>query len=135
MCITRREILELNDVVQKINSFDNEAERNKYLQSAVEDVDMFISTLKAINKNKLIKSNKNKNCIIKHSDYTNEEIIKIFKENSLDDIVNRYTKRDLTDMYLTFYSSKPLTSCDKTKIAQNIYHYIYTMNRTKALLG
>lgn len=135
MCITKKEILELNVIIQRINSFSNEAERDMYLQSAVEDVDMFISTLKAINKNKLIKSNKKKTCIKKYRNYTDEEIIKIFKENDLDDIVNRYTKRELTDMYLTFYSSKPLTSCDKTKIAQNIYHYIYTMNRTKALLG
>lgn len=135
MCITKKEILELNSIIQKINSYSNETERDTYLQSAVEDVDMFISTLKTINKNKLVKSNKKKECVKKCNNYTDEKIIKIFKENDLDNIVSRYSKQELTDMYLTFYSSKPLTSCNKTRIAQSIYHYIYTMNRTKALLG
>ncbi len=135
MRVTKKEILELNDVIQKINSFNDETERDKYLQSAVEDVDMFITTLKAVNKNKLIKSGKKKTHANIYSHYTNKEIVKIFEENDLDTIVSKYSKQELTDMYLTFYSSKPLTSCDKMRIAQNIYRYIYTMNRAKALLG
>ena len=135
MCITRKEILELNDVIQKINSFNDETERDMYLQSAVEDVDMFISALRALNKNKLIKTGKKKTQINMCNHYTKKEVIKIFEENDLDAIVGKYSKQELTDMHLTFYSSKPLTSHDKMKIAQNIYHYIYTVNRAKALLG
>lgn len=33
------------------------------------------------------------------------------------EIVKDYTKQQLTDMYITFYSEKPLTSFDKRKIA------------------
>ncbi len=135
MRITKKEILELNDVIQKINSFSDEAERDKYLQSVVEDADMLLSTLKMLNKNKLLRSGKKKTYSSRHNHYTNKEIIKIFEDNDLDVIVKKYSKQELTDMYLTFYSSKPLTSCDKMRIAQNIYHYIYTMNRAKALLG
>lgn len=51
------------------------------------------------------------------------------------EIVKDYTKQQLTDMYITFYSEKPLTSFDKRKIALTIYHSIYSMGRTKTLLG
>lgn len=135
MCITKKEILELNDVIRNINSFNDEAERDIYLQNAVEDVDLFLTTLKGINKSKLIKTKKGKKTDKKYNHYTVENVIKIFEENSLDDIVIKYTKQELTDMYSVFFTSKPLTSCDKKRIAQNISHYIYTMNRTKALLG
>lgn len=135
MCITKKEILELNNIIQKINSFSNDKELNRYLQNTVEDVDMFISTLKAINKKKLVKSNNKKKSVEIYSNYTSERIVSIFNENDLDTIVNRYSKQELIDMYLTFYSSKPLASYNKIRIAQNIYHYIYTMDRTKALLG
>lgn len=133
--ISRKEISQLNEVIQRINSFTNETERDEYLQNAVEDVDLFLNVLKTVNKNKLKTVKTNKNHIAKHNDYTKEEVMKIFEENSLDDIVEKYTKQDLTDMYLTFYSSKPLSSYDKMRIAQNLYHYIYKLNRTNSLLG
>lgn len=132
--ITKEEILKLNEVIQKINSFTSETERNEYLQNIVEDVDLFLNTLKTINKNKLKTIKTNKNHIIKNTNYTQEEVMKIFEENNLDIIVEKYTKQDLTDMYLTFYSSKPLSSYDKMRIAQTIYHYIYKLNRTNSLL-
>ena len=56
-------------------------------------------------------------------------------DDKLDEIVKDYTKQQLTDMYITFYSEKPLTSFDKRKIALTIYHSIYSMGRTKTLLG
>lgn len=133
MCITREEILELNCVIQKINSFSSGEERDKYLLDSVEDVELFISTLRAVNKNKLVSSQKRKEHISKHNAYTCEAVMEIFEKNDLEVIVSRYSKQELTDMYLTFYSTKPVSSYDKTRIAQNIYHYIYKMNRTKAL--
>lgn len=135
MYITKREILNLNTVIQHINSFTDEAERDQYLQDTVEDVDMFLSTLKALKKNKLINSGKEKICVRIDKHYTEKEIIEIFEENDLDAIVNQYSKQELTDMYLTFYSSRPLSSMKKRRIAQSIYHFIYTQNRAKALLG
>lgn len=135
MCIKRNEILELNDIIQHLNSIKNESERETYLQEAVEDVDLFITTLKEINKSKLVISKKKKVIYKKSQEYTPEVVIKIFEENNLDDIVAKYTKQELTDMYITIYSSKPLSSYDKMRIAQNIYHYFNTINRTKALLG
>lgn len=134
MCITKNEILELNDIIQHLNAFNDENEREKYLKCAVEDVDLFLSTLKKINKSKLATSKKKKTVYKKRHNYTTEAVMKIFEENDLDDIVAEYSKQELTDMYLTFYTSKPLSSYDKKRIAQNVYHYIHTMERTKALL-
>ena len=45
MCITKKEILELNDVIENINDFSNIQERDLYLKDIVEDVDLFINTL------------------------------------------------------------------------------------------
>lgn len=135
MCITKNEILEWNKIIQSINSFNNENDLELYLENQVEDVELFITTLKTINKSKLVKSKKKmQNCSLVHQ-YTEEMIISIFKENKLEDIVEEYSKQELAEMYFTFYASKPLSSYDKTRIAQNIYQYIYTINRTKALLS
>lgn len=135
MCITKKEILEWNKIIQQINSFNNESEVELYLEDQVEDVELFITTLKGINKNKLKKEKKKKKIFKEEYNYTEQVIIQIFEENNLEDIVSEYTKKELIDMYLTLYTSKPLSSDDKTRIAQNIYQYIHTMNRTKALLG
>lgn len=135
MCITKNEILELNDIIQHLNSCSSETERDLYLADAVEDVNLFIETLKRVNKSKLTKTRKKKEDCKKTEKYTEDMIIKLFEENNTENIVSQYTKQELTEMYLQFFSSKPLSSYDKNKIAQSIYHYIYTMNRTKALLG
>lgn len=135
MCIKKSELLELNDIILHLNSISDDNEREVYLQEAVEDVELFISTLRSINKNKLVKAKKKKVICVKSKNYTSDNVLKIFEENTLDDIVAKYTKQELTDMYITIYSSKPLSSYDKMRIAQNIYHHFNTINRTKALLG
>lgn len=135
MCIKKSELLELNDVIQHLNAISDAYEREVYLQEAVEDVELFISTLRSINKSKLVATRKKKVTAIKSKEYTSDIVFKIFKENSLDEIVAKYTKQELTDMYAAIFLAKPLSSYDKIRIAQNIYHYINTLNRTKALLG
>lgn len=135
MCIKKSQILELNDIILHLNSMNDDHEREIYLQEAVEDVELFISTLRSINKSKLITVKKKKVICVKSKKYTSDVVTKIFKENNIDEIVAKYTKQELTDMYVTLYSSKPLSSYDKTRIAQSIYHHINTINRTKALLG
>lgn len=135
MCITKKEILELNDVIENINDFSNIQERDLYLKDIVEDVDLFINTLKKIKKNKLSKNRKSDEKTDKTEEFSEKMIIDLFKSKKVDEIVKDYTKQQLTDMYITFYSEKPLTSFDKRKIALTIYHSIYSMGRTKTLLG
>lgn len=135
MCITKKEILELRDVIENINNFSNIQERDLYLKDAVEDVDLFINTLKEIKKNKLSRNRKSDEKTEKIEDFSEKMIINLFKSKKVDEIIKDYTKQQLTNMYITFYSEKPLTSFDKRKIALTIYHSIYTMGRTKTLLG
>lgn len=97
--------------------------------------DLFISTLMGINKSKLTRRKKKKEIQEKQHKYSEEMVIQLFNEKTVDDIVLEYTKQELTEMYLTFYSSKPLTSFDKKRIALSIYQHIYTADRAKALLG
>lgn len=134
MYFTRSQILELDDIIKHINSINSEEEREMYLRNEVEDIELFLSALKRFKKNNLTKCKKEKHSQKNSNIYTKETIMKIFEEKELSDIVAEYSKRELTDMYLTFYSSSPITSCDKTRIAQYIYQYIYAANRTKALL-
>ena len=135
MCITKNEILELHQIIQTMNSISDEKERKSYLNNTVEDVDLFISTLKGINKNQLKISEKPTTSYSKTHQYSRDMIIELFENNNLDDIVKKYSKQELTDMYLTFFTSKPLASYNKNRIAQCIHNYILAMNRTKALLG
>ncbi len=135
MYITKKDILELKDVIENINNFNDIQERDLYLKDAVEDVDLFISTLKEIKKNKLSKNKKCNEKTEKIEEFSEKMIINLFKSKKVDEIIKEYTKQQLTDMYITFYSEKPLTSFDKRKIALTIYHSIYTIGRTKALLG
>uniref|UniRef100_UPI000ADC1943 hypothetical protein n=1 Tax=Clostridium sp. NkU-1 TaxID=1095009 RepID=UPI000ADC1943 len=53
MCITRNQIKELKEVIDGINSFEDEKERTDFLNNHVEDVDLFMSALRSINKKKL----------------------------------------------------------------------------------
>ena len=136
MQLTKNELLKLNDIICHFNSFTDDVERQVYLKETVEDADLFISILRSVNKNKLIttKKKQEKSNIVSNK-FTLDDIHNIFEENTLDHIIATYTKQELTEMYITIYSSKPLSSSNKTRIAQNIYHYFNTINRTKVLLG
>lgn len=135
MCIKKSEILELNNIIQHLNAIEDDKEIEIYLQDAVEDVELFISTLRSVNKRKLVKSKKKKVICVKMGKYTSDAVAKIFETNDLDEIIGKYTKQKLVGMYMAIYSSKPLSSYDKNRIAQSIYHHFHTIKRAKDLLG
>lgn len=64
--------------------------------------------------------------------YTEESIIEIFSKHSLDDIVNTYSKNQLTQMYMTIYSSKPLSTYNKKQIVQRINNHFHYLRRAAA---
>ena len=133
---TKEEIVRLNDIIQNLNLIDDKEKIKVYLEENVEDIDLFLSTLKNINKNKLIiNKTKKEEKPLEYKKYTSSEVEKIFKENPLNEIINKYKKKDLVDMYISLYNGKPLSSYDKERIANSIYHHFYTINRTKVLLG
>ncbi|MCI8409675.1 MAG: hypothetical protein HFJ09_10480 [Lachnospiraceae bacterium] len=135
MYITNNQVSEWKEVIDKLNALDDEKEKMDYLNDNIEDVDFFLKTLKSINKTKLVYKKKKKEIPQTEKKYTEDEVILIFENNKLEDIIKQYSKKELISMYLTFYSSRPVTSFDKKRIAQTIYNYIYSMKRTKTLLG
>lgn len=141
MGITKQEIIKWNAIIKNFNACNSEAEKEDYLQTEVEDVNLFKETLQEAKNYKPVKTKEKTRaktaCTERHNIYTQEEVMDIFRKNknNIDVIVNEYSKRELTDMYLAIYSSRPLTASGKKRIAQNIHQYIYTLHRTEALLG
>ena len=135
MCITKAQIYELNDVINKLNSMQTEEEKDKYLERSVEDVDFFLETLRKVNKSKLgTRKKKSPASILNGSSYEKSEVISLFRENSLNDIVAENSKAELAAMYYAVYCAKPLSADNKEKIAQAIKGYIYDMGRADVLL-
>lgn len=136
MCITKSQLMELNEIITTINSLDDEDKAREYLIGVVEDVDMFFTTLKMVNKNKLYKKKKAEKSV-KNSipDFTEEFVFEVFANNSLEEIVKKYTKVELSKMYLAIYDTKPLSAERKEDIVQAIKQYMNNVARTKALLG
>lgn len=64
-------------------------------------------------------------------EFTKNFVIQLFHENDLNEILKRYTKKDLIEMYVLLYDS----SLNKERIAQEIWQYIVISNRAKKLLG
>lgn len=138
MCITKAQILELNEVITNLNSCEDEDERRKYLDTAVEDTDLFLQALRNVNKKKIEgkgrkKSGLQSNTMISH--YQEEEVERIFEDGRVEEIAQQYTKAQLTEMYYTVYRSKPLSAANKERIAHSIRQHFYNIDRTKALLG
>lgn len=138
MCITRTQILELNSVITALNSYEDEEERRAYLDTAVEDTDLFLQTLRSVNKKKVAGQSRKKagvqNNIIA-SRYREEEVERIFEEGRLEEIVQQYTKAQLTEMYYAVYKAKPLSAAGKERIAHSIRQHFHNIDRTRALLG
>ena len=148
MCITKAQIKEFEKVVDKMNSFDSDTDKMNYLSKSVEDVDLFLSVLKNINyrnsslsskkklRNNSVSSNKKREArtIKVKSNYKQEEVIELLKNNKLEDVIKKYSHSDLTNMYISIYGTKPISSYNKTRIAQTMSNYVYTMKRANALL-
>ena len=138
MCITRTQILELNEVITTLNSYEDEEERRAYLNTAVEDTDLFLRALRNVNKKKVAGQSRKKTVAQSkriNSQYREEEVERIFENSRLEEIVQQYTKVQLTEMYYTIYETKPLSAAGKERIAHSIRQHFYNIDRTRALLG
>lgn len=129
-------LCELNEIVKKINngsiSFDE-------LNEVVEDADFFLEILKSINKTNLKKifSTKNfQNKTSKREDsisYTSDEVHKIISSFTLDEMQDKYTIKQLREMFIAVYGIKPRSAQKKQEIIQDIISWFSTAERTKAL--
>lgn len=65
--------------------------------------------------------------------YTEEEIQKWFREEAKEETLNKYTKKELTDMYISLKRSKPLSRSDKSEIYDGIQSYLDAGKRGEAM--
>lgn len=134
MLITREQINELKTVIDHMNAFDDENKRTEYLKDHVEDVNLFLSALKNVTKKNLKCEKKERKTEQQKNVYEDQEVISIFEAAELEDIIKQYSLRELICMYDAVFHSKPLSSYNKTKIAQTIKNYVYAMDRAETLL-
>lgn len=136
MCITKTQIHELDSIISRLNSIDTDEEKDQFLKCNVEDADLFLETLKKVNKSKL-KNGKKRSAAKKEtgSSYERSTVFEIFQNTSLNEIVANYSKAELVAMYCSVYSSRPLSADNKERIAQAIKGYIHDMSRAETLLG
>lgn len=57
---------------------------------------------------------------VSEKQYSEEEVRKIFKTETKEETIRNYTKRELTDMYISLTGSKLLTSSNKSNIYNSI---------------
>ncbi|MBD5094030.1 MAG: hypothetical protein HDT26_07060 [Subdoligranulum sp.] len=137
MCITKAQIVELSTILDRLNAIDSSDGRMQYLESQVEDADLFLEVLKKVNKNNLrIKKGRSVPDVQK-TKYVFEtaDVLARFQSNSVESISANSSKEELVAMYHTIFHTKPLSSFSKTRIVQTINGYIHDMNRFDALLG
>lgn len=138
MYLTKENICDLNEIILALNTIQNEKDKEEFLSKNVEDVNLFLTTLRKINKNKLPKNHK-KN-IKNDIDFTNNnfcdenEIIKIFKEKNDKTIMQEYSLKELRQMYSFVYKRKCSSNYTKERIISIFRDRIHTMNRVEAFI-
>ncbi|MGG5317071.1 hypothetical protein [Enterococcus sp. AZ072] len=65
--------------------------------------------------------------------YSEEEVKKIFKTETKEETIQNYTKRELTDMYISLTGSKLLTRSNKSDVYNSIQSYFDAGKRGEAM--
>ncbi len=136
MVFKTKQILELKNIIDNINNAKNDKDRNKFVNEHIDDVELFLNVLKEIDGTKLnLIKIETRTRAGKTYNYKRDEVLDIFSENSIEDIVRKYTSKELIGMYFVIFDSNPISSFNKTRIAQTIYNYVYAMDRASTLLS
>lgn len=92
MYLTLETIQDLNNIISEFNVIEDEKKRKQFLSEHIEDTDLFLDTIKKINKRKFLteygKIQKQRRDEVKTDKYEADEIHAIFCEKSNDDIMN-----------------------------------------------
>ncbi|MDE6708317.1 MAG: hypothetical protein K2K06_09825, partial [Oscillospiraceae bacterium] len=65
--------------------------------------------------------------------YTSDEVHKIISSFTLDEMQDKYTIKQLREMFIAVYGIKPRSAQKKQEIIQDIISWFSTAERTKAL--
>lgn len=64
--------------------------------------------------------------------YTKDFIVSMFAKNHINDIVKRYTKKQIITMYKIIYNQNPMASANKSQLVGEINAHIRTKQRAEA---
>lgn len=135
--ISSQLLCELNGIIEKINNGSMSFEE---LNQVVEDTDFFVKVLKSVNKNSLkniVTVKKSHSKTPQKSDdgisYTSDEVHKIISSFTSEEIQDKFTTKQLKEMFIAVYGIKPRSAQKKHEIIKDIIDWFSTAERTKAL--
>lgn len=136
MYLTAENINNLNDIISELNNIESEKERKQFLNEHIEDVEMFLDTIKKINKKKITtgqktvqKQRKEK---VEVDLYKEEEIYTILCKKNNVEIMEEYSLSDLKKMYASIYKKNPTSSYTKERIVGVLRNRMHTMKRAES---
>ncbi len=136
MEFTTENIHSLEYIIYSLNTIEDEDDKKKFLNGHVEDMDLFLNTIKKINKSKLPKPNKASKKIkekdTEHKIYNEEDIYTLFQQKNDETIMQEYSLSDLKGMYASIYKRKATSNYTKEKILSTLRNRMYTMDRAAA---
>lgn len=127
---------ELNGIIERINNGSISLEE---LNEVVEDTDFFVKVFKSVNKSSLkniVTAKKPQSKTQKSDDdisYTSDEVHKIISSFTFEEIQDKFTTKQLKEMFIAVYGIKPRSAQKKNEIIKDIIDWFSTDERTKAL--
>lgn len=112
----------------------------------LEDMDQILTLFYKVNRAKLKNADKpvaphipktskmlSRPAEVSEKQYSEEEVRKIFKTENKEETIRNYTKRELTDMYISLTGTKLLTSSNKSNIYNSIQGLFDAQQRGAAI--
>lgn len=139
MYLTLETIQDLNNIISEFNTIEDEKKRKQFLKQHVEDTDLFLDTIKKINKRKILtehgKVKKQIRDDVEIHKYEPDEIHAIFSKKNIEEIMKVYSLSDLREMYASIYKKLPASGYTKQKIVDSLRIWVQGRNRTKAFVS
>lgn len=134
--VTTETINDLKEIIVGLNTIEDAEKKEEFLNEHIEDKDLFLETLKKINKSKLpkehSKSQKKRNICTDTKFFEEDQIYDIFHQKSNEEIMSEYSLSDLKKMYASVYKTQPASSYTKERILNTLRNRMHTMERTAA---
>lgn len=136
MYLSLENINNLDYIISGLNDIEEDDQKEKFLHEHIEDADLFLETIKKVNKNKIPigkKKAKRKNKEVIEMDlYKEEDIYTILCEKNNVEIMEEYSLADLKRMYASIYEKSPTSNYTKEKIVSILRNRMHTMRRAEA---
>lgn len=134
--VTTETINDLKEIIMGLNEIEDAEKKEAFLNEHTEDIDLFVETLKKINKSKLPKEHgklqKKRNICTDAKLFEEEQIYSLFHQKSNKEIMSEYSLSDLKKMYASVYKTQPTSSYTKERILNTLRNRMHTMERTAA---